>query len=151
MGSPSTDESRGSTSDRRPRCKQRHKSQSRSSKVRGRSPLEETEKHQVPTREFRKWRRNADKMAARGQKETFDLFDDRFRRRFPSRHSEEGPKHHPKREPRARKERSPTDPKPMGASPKRRRPKPPIPLHSKCIKDQLSFDTINFPPTPAPQ
>ena len=50
----------------------------------------------APTREYLKWRRNADKLMARGQQEMVELLEASFLRRFPSRHTADDLKPHPK-------------------------------------------------------
>ena len=90
-----TDDSRSDTSDRRaPRnlrtdatipIRSAQHDRNRSLGTRSSGSRGEAQQQPVLTKEYIKWRSNADKFVARAQKEMFDLMEESFSRQFPSR------------------------------------------------------------------
>ena len=130
MESSSTEDSRITTQDRRSRRRKGRKSMTSKSALRSDDTSElrrrnETAPHHVPTKEYIKWRRSADKLGARGRKEMFDLLDDSFRRHFPPRHRQDGPMPSNVKDREAQKEHPPVNEAHRRNAPKRRRPSNP--------------------------
>ena len=94
--STASDDSRSTTPDRRPKRELPHKRKKtpvkpdqslRSGSSRAPKPrrAEQAPQPPAPTKEYVKWKNNADKFVAKAQKEMFDLMEESFSRLFPSR------------------------------------------------------------------